>query len=405
MSMPRAVRHINAFRVLDTLLREGPTSRAALSRSLGLTRSAVSAIVAELIGDGLVVDPGEPTERGMRTGRPSTDVYINAAHSVFLGADIGVGRYTIVALDLGTNVILHRTKPFDLARADPATVLDGLAAFLKAFIKKLPKPGAVRGVNVAIPGILDREGNAIRVPALGWANVPVVQLLRRKLAAIDTIEAENDAHAYAIAELYHAGALAPREALFVFLDAGVGGAIVHGGQLIRGHNGCAGEIGHIPVGEQGFATIGSLSGSLEDFIGRDAVLARFRFFGGHGDSLEEFLRALQEHSTAAQRTLDDWSFYLGRGLAAVTSVLDPMTIVLGGPVAALFDQARDRVIESLRRHRMPGLPVPTLQVSTLGAEGPAIGAASILHRKAFSIDENLVFHGKPANDALVASAG
>ena len=84
--------------------------------------------------------------------------------------------------------------------------------------------------------------------------------------------------------------------------------------------------------------------------------------------------------------------FLARGLATLTSVLNPEVIVLGGPVASLFAYARDHVDHSLRKHLLANHPLPEIALSKLGIEGPAIGAASMLHQSMFSIDEKLVFN-------------
>ena len=98
MSMPQAVRHINETRALEALFRGGPMSRAELARRLGLTRSTASSIVADLVGAGLVAeDTNEPQDRGSRTGRPG-QFAPNTHHAVFIGADIGVGHETVIAV-------------------------------------------------------------------------------------------------------------------------------------------------------------------------------------------------------------------------------------------------------------------------------------------------------------------
>ena len=64
MSMPRAVRHINEIRILDTLFRKGPMSRADLGRELGLMRSTAGNLVAGLAREGVIAEgESEPTER------------------------------------------------------------------------------------------------------------------------------------------------------------------------------------------------------------------------------------------------------------------------------------------------------------------------------------------------------
>jgi predicted NBD/HSP70 family sugar kinase len=395
MSMPQAVRHINEIRALDALFRGGPMSRADLARRLGLTRSTASSIVGHLVGAGLIEEnPDEAPDRGNRTGRPGTDLRLNTHHAVFLGADIGVGHETVIAIGLDASIIVRETKMLDMRRLSPAAVIDELVVLIRSAIAKLPSPEAVRGLSVILPGLLTREGDLMRAPILGWYDVPVLAILRERLPELPSIVAENDANAFAVAELYRGGQAAPSEALYIFMDAGVGGGLVSNGRILRGHLGYAGEIGHIYAGEEGFAALATVPGSLESFVGRDAVLARHRFHGGSAASFDDFLKALEDGEASARSTAADWGRFLGRGLATLTSVLNPEAIVLGGPVAGLFSHARDKVDVSLKKHLLPNHPLPRIAQSSLGIEGPAIGAASMLHQSMFSIDENLVFKGR-----------
>ncbi|MCO5081590.1 MAG: ROK family transcriptional regulator [Rhizobiaceae bacterium] len=395
MSMPQAVRHINETRALEALFRGGPMSRAELARRLGLTRSTASSIVADLVGAGLVAeDTNEPQDRGSRTGRPGTDLRLNTHHAVFIGADIGVGHETVIAIGLDASVIARETRMLEMRSMTPPAIVDALVDLVRTVMDRLPAPDAVRGMSVILPGLLTRDGRLMRAPILGWYDVPVLEMLRERLPELPAIVLENDGNAFAVAELYRGGEAAPREALYMFLDAGVGGGLVSSGRILRGHHGYAGEIGHIYAGEGGFAALATVPGSLESFVGRDAVLARHRFHGGTAASFEEFLRAVEGGDASALSTVADWGAFLGRGLATLTSVLNPETIVLGGPVASLFAYATEQVEASLRRHLLPNHPLPRLEQSTLGIEGPAIGAASMLHQSMFSIDEELVFRGR-----------
>lgn len=392
MSMPQAVRHINETRVLGTLFRTGSMSRADLARALSLTRSTAGNLVSGLVQDGLVVEEQEQlVDHGSRTGRPGHHVRLNAHHAFFLGADIGIGRLTVVALDLTGSVVGRVSRQFDLDRADPETVLDRLAALTRSVVAKLPAPGAVQGLGVAVPGLLDHAGNVLRAPILGWRNVPMLEILHSKLPRLATIAAENDANAFAVAELYRAGSSAPADALYMVIDAGVGGGVVSNGALLRGEDGYAGEIGHVFVGDNGFFEMATLPGSLESFIGREAVMARFRFYGGTGRSLEDLVEALD--SDAAAMAVADWSYYLGRGIATLTSVLNPGKIVLGGPVAVLHKHAEKAVLASVKKHLLSDHPIPRIELSQLGVDGPAIGAASMMHQSMLALDKNLIFNG------------
>ncbi|GGD98402.1 transcriptional regulator [Aureimonas endophytica] len=395
MSMPRAVRHINEQRALAALFRRGPMSRAALARELGLTRSTAGSIVAGLVAEGLALE-GETVDRagaGAATGRLGTLVRLNAGHAAFVGADMGVGRFQLVALDLEARVIARHAEAFDAAALGPDGAIARLVALVAAFRETLGPDRRLQGLCATVPGIVDGEGTVVRLPILGWSGLPLLSRLREAFPAIEALAVENDANAFAMAEHYRAGDGRAAEAVHVFMDAGIGGAIFSQDRLRRGAHGYAGELGHLPLGERGFVEPPVLPGSLESFVGREAVLARHRFHGGEGQGLADLLARIAAGEPAAGRTLADWCHHLGRALAMIAALSDPAEIVLGGPVAALFEPGEALVLAALRAHLMPGHPLPRLARSPLGPEGPALGAAALMHRQALAVDDDLVYRG------------
>lgn len=394
MSMPRAVRHINEVRILDSLYRHGTTTRADLARELGLMRSTVGNLVVGLIDQGLVceTEASGSTPAG-RTGRPGQLVQLNAARFAFIGADIGVGHMSVVVVNLLGQPVLSSTVVSTPAFGDVEAAVDALVALVQSTMRRLPAGQEVQGLCVTVPGLVDREGVVRRAPVLGWSSVPMQQLLAVQLQWSGALNLENDANAFAAAELYGRSPQGSADALFVYLDAGVGGGLASQGKLLCGHRGFAGEIGHIHLGEHGFDPLTAVQGSFESYVARHAVLARFRHHGGVGDGLEDFMAALSAQVPAALRTIAEWAWWLGRGLASLISVLDPGRIVLGGPVAALYAHAQPEVIESIKRHLVAPFSLPRMELSVLGTDACALGAAMMLHHAHLSIDERIVYGG------------
>jgi predicted NBD/HSP70 family sugar kinase len=391
MSMPSAVRHINEVRVLDVVFRHGRVSRAGIARELGLTRSTAGSIVAGLAEEGLLVEDDSEDDKSAGTGRPGTFIRLNPRHALFIGADIGVGRISVVAVDFSGGLVSERHFPFEPRGNVASAVLEQLARCVRSVAEPLAETYAIKGLCVAVPGVIDKVGTVLRAPFLGWRKVAILQDLTALLPEMPVILAENDANAFAIADSYAAEGRADDTEVYIFLDAGIGGAIMTSGQLLRGEDGYAGELGHMILGEQGFVEVATLAGSFESFIGRDALLARHRHHGGAARDVSDFLAQIAEGDAAAISAMNDWSFYLGRGLAIISSIFNPSRIVLGGPVAGLFRLCEQDVLKNVRRNLLDDHPLPTVEVSELGLEGPAAGAAFMLHREMLSLDEGLIF--------------
>ncbi len=394
MSMPRAVRHINESRILSSLFRNGGMSRASLARNLGLTRSTVGNLVNGFVRDGQLLEVVEaPEGDDHRAGRPGLKVDINPSHAHFIGADLAVDRITLVVLNLKAEVVTHRTERFARGEPEAEVIVPRLAALIDEVVATLPAGAAsLRGVCVTVPGTIDRSGTIHRVPIFGWRNLPLAARLRELLAWDGPLAFENDANAFAFAEIYGARPRPISGALCLYMDVGIGGGLIADGRIVYGAHGFAGEVGYIHVRDAAQSRPGQMPGSLETCIGRDAVVARYRQNGGTGADFDEFLLAVAGGEPAASATLDDWAFLLGRGIATLTSVVDPGHIILGGPVARLFPHAEAAVLRSTRDHLLPDHPLPRIELSRLDAAS-AIGGACILHRAMMAIDGALVFNG------------
>ena len=386
MATPSTVRQINERRALDALLRAGPMTRAELGRELGLMRSTAGNLIVNLARAGLVKDAvATGRERGAaRTGRPGSLVELNGAHAVFLGAEIGVGRIRIIGIDLGGRVVCRGEDSFDADHLDPPAVVELLAANLRSLHRRTAA-AQVRGLAMTVAGLVSAHGRVIRAPLLGWRDVSLRRLVEARLTGFSPIMTENDANAFAMAELSRAAAAPAADAVYILLDVGVGGGIVATGALVRGTHGSAGEIGHVPLHERGGTPGSALAGSLESFVGVRALLADFVRHGGRATTLLEFLAAVRRQQTA-RAALQRWARHLGRGLAVLCAVLDPDRFVLGGPAAILLDECGDEVGRALGQALLPSQRLPSIMISRLGEDAPALGAAIILQRRFLADD-------------------
>jgi len=384
---------MNETRLVDALFRSGAMSRADLARILGLTRATAGNLVSGLVREGILLE-GEKfaAQREARTGRPGGAVRLNPDYAIFLGAEIGVGQITVVALDATAEPLVRLTSDMPASQKEPQEVVQKLQTLVEDTISKLRLDQIVRGLAVTIPGLMNHEGKVLRAPILGWKQVPLRALLTTALPQFDSIRVENDGNASAFAEIYRTPEVGSRmlgDAVYLFMDSGVGGAILANGALVTGSNGYAGELGHILVGESGFGPLLTLRGSLESYVGREAILSRYQQHAGTVLSFEALIAAMQEGDKAALATFVDCLPYLARGLATLTSVLNPGKFVLGGAVAAFFASDPERIQNAIRENLLPDHPLPELQFSSLGSDGPAVGAACLMHQAFFAMPKAL----------------
>ncbi len=392
MSKPSAVRHINEKRLVEALFRGGPMSRADLARALGLTRATAGSLVSVLMAEGMIVEGAKgKAPIPARTGRPGDNVQLNPHHAVFLCADIGVRQLTVIALAFNATVLLRHTQPLSVPNPKPKQVVRQLSSIIGKVMNKVKAEKMVRGLAVTIPGLLNHNGDVLRAPILGWTNVKFLAMLKSQFSEFREIQVENDANAAAFAELYREKKGTLGDAVYLFLDVGVGGGVFSKGKLVTGHHGYAGELGHMLVGEKGYGPVLTLRGSLESYIGREAILARYKHHLGLQRDLEALIKAIRADEKAARATFEDCVYHLARGLAILTTVLNPEKFVFGGQVSSFFAQNPQLIKDKIGENLLPNHPVPDLIFSSLGSDGPAIGAACIMHHAYVAMDRAHAF--------------
>ncbi len=380
MSMPSAVRQTNETRVRHALLAQGPMSRADLARELSLTRATASNLVANLMEAAQVIELAEDApQKQQRTGRPSTLVALNPDHALSLGAYIGADHVALCAVDYAGQTRHFEEAPIREGQSAPEQMAETLAALVASFAATLSEPKTLAGLNVAIPGIVTLDGDVLRAPPLGWGPVALKTVLEDRIPEVSIDLLLNDANAFAFAAQRKLQDLALSNAVFVLVEDGVGGCLLSDGKLLQGQAGLAGEIGHIPVGDQGFINLCGIEGALENFFGRRAVLARFSARGGKADSLSQFLALVTQGDPLAQDVQRECGAYFARGLAITTALLNPEAIVIGGRASALVAQTLEELERQIQAHLLPTTTKPKLLLSDVGREGPAVGAAYLHH--------------------------
>ncbi|MBC7298990.1 MAG: ROK family transcriptional regulator, partial [Demequina sp.] len=236
-----ARRHHRAL-VLRALYRGEGLSRADLAREVGLARVTISDLVADLVAEGLIVELG--TRVDSRPGKPATVVDLNRAGFNVIALDLSKDATFGGAVTDLDGTVLHRHE-VDVTGLTGQAAIDAVVAVLDALVAAATVP--VLGVGVGSPGIVDARGVVLRAPDLGWADVPLQDVLERHSGL--AVVVANDANAAALAE--RTFGTGDDDMMLIRIGRGVGAGIVVGGALVQGANSAAGEIGHVVVGTDG----------------------------------------------------------------------------------------------------------------------------------------------------------
>ncbi|MEV4481521.1 ROK family protein [Micromonospora coxensis] len=380
-------------RLLRLLRDEGAMSRAELGDRLQMPRPRLLAELQRLVGLGYVAEAGLAASRG---GRRSTLVELSP-HLRFAAVDLG-------ASSIDVEVVNGRLEPV-AAYAEAADIRNGPKVTLHRVNELLHKArvdGAYErldAVGVGVPGPVSfRDGVPVSPPIMpGWDRFPVRELLTREHGCPAVVD--NDVNIMAIGERHGGVAHSVDDFLFVKIGTGIGCGIYLSGEVYRGTDGCAGDIGHIQVDSHGpMCSCGNI-GCLEALfsgaaLAKDATAAAR---SGASPALAERLAArgavtamdvaegAVEGDVTCIQLIRDGGRRVGGVLAGLVSFTNPSMIVIGGGLAQLGHILLAEIRSVVYRRSLPlatgNLPVV---LSELGPRAGVAGAAVLASDVAFA---------------------
>jgi predicted NBD/HSP70 family sugar kinase len=352
VATPEDARRANRSLLLRTLHGGGPHSRADLAKVTGLTRATVSAVVRDLLEDGVVEELGLSTAGGV--GKPATLVDIAADGRHVLCVDLSEPAQFVGAIvNLAGKVVVRRTYARQGKTGKAAVSL--LRRIARELAADAERP--LLGAGVASPGVVDDDGVVATAAHIGWTDLPLGPTLAAELDI--PVAVVNDANAAALAELTFGGARAGN-LICVRVDEGVGAGLVLDGRLYTGSSFAAGEIGHVVVVPDGARCACGKRGCLETEVSAPLLAERLEADGGDGSAV---LERAGEH--------------LGIALATVLSALDVADVVLSGSGSVTTETFRAAAVRAIAARTMPLLADRlVVRPSTFGFDDVVVGAAA-----------------------------
>lgn len=234
---------------------------------------------------------------------------------------------------------------------------------------------SVSQIGVGVPGLIDyRRGVVLISPNIaGLEGFGLAQALREAFALPVTLE--NDANVAALAEHYLGAARGASSSLYLTVSTGVGGGVIVGGQVLRGHNAQGGEIGHITVLPGGPACGCGLEGCLEALASGRAIEREAAYAYKTPLSTPEVFTRWREGEQVASRIVAASARYVGIALASLQKVTDPEIVVLGGGVALNGGQSYREQIQASYQHYLTGWIPAEIRTALLHHGAGVIGAA------------------------------
>ena len=283
-----------------------------------------------------------------------------------VGVDVGGQTSKIGVVDTHGVVLEQNVIRTDNCE-DPKDFIAGLAAAIKELIKKSGKEGQIRGVGVGAPNGNYYTGEIAFAPNLVWAAkcaVPFSKLLSEALGGLP-VSLTNAANAAAVGEMTYGVAKGMKDFIMITLGTGVGSGIVIGGNVVYGHDGFAGELGHTcAVRHNGRLCGCGKSGCLEAYCSAMGVARTAREWLELTDK-PSVLRTIDNiaskdvydaASQGDQLAIDIFNYtgrILGASLADFVEFSAPEAIVLFGGLARAKEFIYQPTLDSLNEHVLP----------------------------------------------------
>jgi N-acetylglucosamine repressor len=379
---PSLLRQLNARGVLAALQQHGPLSRAEIARLTGISGPTVTRTVSALIAANLL-EEGDLQQPAL--GRPGKVLRLASTTVSVLGAVVGARRCELVSAGLDGRIRPQHARQF----ATPARYADLVKAFVKCTRQLMRANGTtVLGLGVSIPGLLNRrEKRTVVSPNVPQTNGHCLgEDLRHQLGL--EVALLQESHALCLAEQTYGAARGVADFAMLDISEGLGLGVVHGGHIIEGHSGLAGELGHVTVDLRGKRCGCGNCGCLETVATDTALAAAVSERLGRRFAVEDLIPRVQSGEIVIDRELDQVLQYLAVGLAAVINIFNPSKLFLYGRFLDAGPQLFGQLLELTRRRAL----APSLaDCEIIRARGnKCLGAvAGIIHRLTTEREEAL----------------
>lgn len=306
-----------------------------------------------------------------------------------IGIDLGGTNIAAGVVDEAQHIVAEASLPTGASRGPEAVAEDICRAAALAMERAGITAAHCASVGIGSPGTCDsRRGVVVRAYNLGWFDVPVCDMVTRRLGL--PCRLSNDANCAALAETVAGAAVGVRSMVMVTLGTGVGGGIISDGKLLEGVGGTGAEVGHTVLMLDGEDCTCGRKGCWEAYASATALIRQGKraaaaqpgsLLAGYGDALtgKDVFDAAAAGDAAAQAVVDRYCVYVAAGVTDLVNILGPELVLIGGGIS----RQGERLLAPIRRYVAANCfggterPQPVIQAAQLGNEAGIIGAAAL----------------------------
>ena len=293
---------------------------------------------------------------------------------VRIGIDIGGTKINVGLFEEESKRLLASKKAYITDITDLSAYIQKEAGALCA--ENGLEPSALLSVGIGIPGTVSADGKRIiKAPNIQLLSNDIAPELEKALGV--PVRFVQDSRAAAWGEYLCGGGKGAESVVCVTLGTGIGTGIVLNGKIYNGALGCAGELGHLPVAENGRPCGCGKRGCLEKYCAGGGLDITARALLGEGKTAADLFAEAEAGHQAAAEAIAAAVQMLGSGLVAIINLLSPACLLFSGGLSAQEKLYLNPLIDYIQTHCYQTDTLPTIQKAALGELSPLYGAAFI----------------------------
>ena len=389
-------KYTQKIKIIKDLYVTGPRTTIEICKDFNISSPTASALLNELIDEKLVEKKGRAKSEGGR----QPDLFRLKKNSLFV-LSISTGKFkTKMALFDNDNNNLTGTKIYSRPISKDLGAIDELYEYAEDLIASSNiDSDKLMGIGVTMPGLVDSNEGRNHTYFITPAGSPSLrEILSEKFGK--PVHIQNDVKGSALAEYRFGLAQGKKNVLVISLDWGVGLGILINGKLLTGTTGFAGEIGHIPLVNDGTLCYCGKQGCLET-VGSGIALARMAKEGiksGKDSLLNELsdqeidkivpqlvIDAAKRGDQYAINILSRVGLNLGKAIGILIQLFNPELIILGGKIAEAKEYITTPIQQSINKYCMEQLREKTeIKLSTLGSNADILSSVAVVMEHIFN---------------------
>ena len=381
---PAGLRRLNVARVFETVRLNSPITRQLIGEISGLSKPTVNEALDILQKEKLILltDVKSRSTSG-RPGPKAQQITFNKDRKKIVAIDIGGSNIRLLVSDLDGNIISTSMESTPIESGRKAILSKIKVLYEKALAENKIKPSDIGSIVAGSPGTIDpNTGEITRTYNLpDWENFSLSDELSKLLKK--QVHVENEAHLAIYGEHWRGGAKDLSNAAAMSVGVGIGLGLLINGQVYRGFNGIAGEVGNLPLqivdelksptsaNFEFHASAVGLERNFEAVKTKEGAKEIIKLAGKEKVPAKAIYEAAANGNKVAIELVNQQLELLSRGIASVCCITNPEVFILEGGLAPALEphlKTISKMVQSIT------LIAPRIVISELKDLATAYGA-------------------------------